>query len=235
MPDGRAHEANIVEFLRRIEPTARALYLVGDVLDYWFEYRTVVPRGHIRFFGQLARMADAGVEITWLTGNHDIWLFDYLRDEIGVRIVDGNLTEQIDGRRFFISHGDGLGRVPTGFRIIRSIFRNKLAQKLYSAIHPRWTIPFAHAWSSGSRGYDNQSELPSWHGTIQTNVTSWAENYAHAHPDTDFIVLGHHHVMVNEALKTGCRLVILGDWIRHDSYAVVRNGQLQLLRYAPNS
>ncbi len=231
LPDRRAHERRVVEFLRSIRDTAEAVYLVGDVLDYWYEYRTVVPRGYVRFFGALAELADAGVRITWLIGNHDIWLFDYLRDEIGIEVVDGSITRRIGGRNFFISHGDGLGRLKPSFRFIRSIFRNHVCQKLYSAIHPRWTIPFAYSWSSGSRGYlpGHSSE---WSGKMKADVRAWAEQYAAEHPDTDYIVLGHHHVVVNEPVGDRCRLIILGDWISHDSYASFDGDTLQMRHFA---
>ncbi|MDE5810962.1 MAG: UDP-2,3-diacylglucosamine diphosphatase, partial [Muribaculaceae bacterium] len=147
----RAKERGVVDWLQSIEDDVSELYMLGDVLDYWFEYRTVVPRGYIRFFGQLARMVDRGVKITWMIGNHDIWLFDYLRDEIGITVVDGSLEKELNGLKFYMAHGDGVGRLPLGFRFIRSVFRNRVCQKLYSAIHPRWTIPFAHRWSTHSR------------------------------------------------------------------------------------
>ncbi|MBR5745314.1 MAG: metallophosphoesterase, partial [Muribaculaceae bacterium] len=97
--DPRDHERRVVDFLRSIKDDAKTLYLMGDVLDYWFEYKKVVPRGYIRFFGALAELADAGVEIIWFVGNHDIWLFDYLRDEIGLKVVDGVEIREIDGKR----------------------------------------------------------------------------------------------------------------------------------------
>ena len=130
--DRRAHEQRLCAFLRSIEGRAKNLFLLGDILDYWFEYRTVVPRGYVRFFGQLARMADAGVRIVWFIGNHDIWLFDYLRDEIGIEIVDtarGGIPQDIDGVRFFLGHGDTFGRQPRSYRILRSVFHNRLCQK----------------------------------------------------------------------------------------------------------
>lgn len=100
-PDRHAHERLVVSFLESIASDADELYMLGDVLDYWFEYRYVVPRGYVRFFGALARLADRGVKIHWFTGNHDIWLFDYLRDEIGIEVVDGYSVRDIFGKRFF--------------------------------------------------------------------------------------------------------------------------------------
>lgn len=217
----RPHERErmVADFLSGIKDDAARLYLVGDILDYWFEYRTVVPRGYVRFFGALADLADAGVRITWLIGNHDIWMFDYLRDELGIEVIDGPVVTEIDGRRFFICHGDGLGRLPLPFRFIRSMFRNRFCQRLYAAIHPRWTVGFAHRWSAGNRDYD-PARPPVFDGPMRCNVEDWARNYVADHPDTDFIVLGHHHVMVDERVGDRCRLVILGDWIYNFSYAV---------------
>ena len=231
LPDRRAHERRVVDFLRSIHDTAEAVYLVGDVLDYWYEYRTVVPRGYVRFFGALAELADAGVRITWLIGNNDIKLFDYLRDEIGIEVVDGSITRRIGDRNFFIAHGDGLGRLEPSFRFIRSVFRNRICQKLYSAIHPRWTVPFAYSWSSGSRGY-LPGHSSSWSGEMKAGVEAWAAQYAAEHPDTDYIALGHHHVVVDEPVGSRCRLIILGDWISHDTYASFDGETLQMHHFA---
>lgn len=228
--DQKERERMAAEFLRSIAGDAARLYLVGDILDYWFEYRTVVPRGHTRFFGALAELADSGVEVTWLIGNHDIWMFDYLRDELGIRVVDGNVTADIDGKRFFISHGDGLGRLEPGFKVIRSVFRNRFCQKLYAAIHPRWTAGFAYRWSASNRDYDANC-APQFSGELRENVEDWAKGYVAEHPETDFIVLGHHHVMVDEPVGNRCQLVILGDWIYNYSYAVFDGEKLLLKQY----
>ena len=164
MGDTRTHEARVVNFLRNEAHDADSLYLLGDILDYWFEYRNVVPRGFIRFFGELAALSDAGVKITWMTGNHDIWLFDYLRDELGIEVVDAPyIVRKIGTRRFILAHGDRIGRTTAGFRFICSLFRNKVCQKLYSGLHPRITVPFAKAWSNSSRcgkGTIDDAEIP---------------------------------------------------------------------------
>lgn len=209
--DPRAHQQRVVNFLHSIAADATELYLVGDVLDYWFEYRTAVPRGYVRFFGALAALADAGVKITWLTGNHDIWLFDYLRTEIGMEVIDSPWVERtIAGKRFIIGHGDRIGRRSAGFRFICSLFRNRLLQWLYSGIHPRWTIPFAHLWSSSSRR--------SRYGIadVEAHANQVGQDVATL-PQADFVVLGHHHIVVDRQMAHG-RLIVLGDWIDHCSY-----------------
>lgn len=227
----RLRERMLVEWLDEIADDAKSLYLVGDILDYWYEYRTVVPRGYVRFFGALARLADSGVKITWLTGNHDIWLFDYIRDEIGIEVVDGSVIRDIDGKTMFISHGDGLGQLKPSFRFIRTLFRNRLCQKLFSAIHPRWTVGFAHAWSAHNRDY-NPNCIPTYDGTIQTHVEKWAEGYIAGHPQTCYIILGHHHVVVDKPINSYCRLIILGDWIYNYTYAVFDGQELSVKQFA---
>ena len=124
------YEKRVVDWLMSVKDEAKAIYMLGDILDYWYEYRTVVPRGYVRFFGALATLADEGVKIYWFIGNHDIWLFDYLRDEIGLTVIDGYSEVTIEGKKFFLSHGDGVGRLKPAFRMMRAIFRNKICQKL---------------------------------------------------------------------------------------------------------
>ena len=215
--DPRAHEQRIVEFLHRIAPDCKRLYLLGDILDYWWEYRTVVPRGYVRFFGAPASLADAGVEIIWFKGNHDIWIFDYLPKEIGLKVHDGALVTEIDGTRFLLEHGDGVGRLPWSFRKLRSLFRCPIAQKLYAAIHPRWTIGFAHSWSSRSRkqgGYTPSERAGD-------NLIEFARAYnASAPQPIDYFIFGHCHILLDKKLPEGGKIVIIGDWIGHFSYAV---------------
>lgn len=223
--DSRAKEQRVVRFLDSIRDNASELYLLGDILDYWYEYKTVVPRGYVRFFGALARLADAGVKITWFIGNHDIWLFDYLRDEIGIRIVDGIEVTEIMGHAFLLTHGDGVGKLKPSFRFIRSMFRNRICQKLYSAIHPRWTIPFALRWSSHSRG--SETNPTPWQGAKET-IWQFAHSTALANPDIEYFIFGHRHLLIDEPLTPTSRLIILGDWLTHYSYAVFDGKSLSL-------
>lgn len=224
----RAHEMRIVRMLRSFEHDAEHIYLLGDVLDYWFEYKTVVPRGYIRFFGELARLADAGIAITWIVGNHDIWLFDYLRNEIGIEIVDGSITRQIGGKMFYLAHGDALGSLKPGFKFIRALFRNRVCQKLYSGIHPRWTVPFAHRWSSGSRK-KGDSRYREWQGDDKEPSYVYAcRHTASQQPRLDFFVTGHRHLAVDKTMPSGCRFVMLGDCFEKFTYAVWNGNDLKL-------
>ena len=120
----------VVRFLDSIKDDADVIYLLGDILDYWYEYRYVVPRGFVRFFGKLAELHDRGIRIVWFIGNHDIWIFDYLPSELGVEIVDGYLDEEIDGKHFLMTHGDGIGKLKPSFKLLRRLFRNRVCQRL---------------------------------------------------------------------------------------------------------
>lgn len=229
IPDGKAHEKKVVEWLRSIEPRCRRLFLLGDVIDYWYEYKHVVPKGFVRFFGQLASMADNGVEITWFIGNHDIWIFDYLPRELGVRVIDGPLITELEGSLFYMAHGDAIGSIKPGFRFMRWLFRNKVAQRLFSTIHPGITIPFAHWWSSSSRkGAVGKYDM--YLGDDREPIVPWAEKYIAQHTNVDYILLGHRHIMLERKVGEHCRLVVLGDWIRNFSYAVWNGSDLHLCK-----
>lgn len=229
LSDSHAYERRVVRWLESIKDNAKALYMLGDILDYWYEYRTVIPRGYIRFFGELARLADAGVEIYWFIGNHDIWLFDYLRDEIGLTVIDGYLVKEIAGKVFFMSHGDGLGKLKPSFRFIRSLFRNRICQKLYSGIHPRWTIPFALNWSTHSRNFNE--EIPQFEGPDKEPLIKFSQDYLTTHPEINYFVYGHKHVLVDFHISDTSEVVILGDWIHHFSYGMFDGNEFKLLTF----
>ena len=221
----RETERRVVDFLDSIKGDAKEVYLLGDILDYWFEYRYVVPRGFTRFFGKIAELTDLGVKVYWFIGNHDIWIFDYLPNELGVEVIDGEVTKEIDGKVFFLAHGDGVGKQPRSFRMLRSLFRNRFCQKLYSAIHPRWTIPFALSWSNSSRKGDD--EYPEYKGEENEFLEIFANDYLKSHK-VDYFVFGHRHIMLDKKLQGGATLVVLGDWLLYCSYAVWDGNNLAL-------
>lgn len=216
-PDSRKSEKRVVNFLDYIKDKADVVYLLGDILDYWYEYRTVVPRGFVRFFGKLAELTDRGVRVVWFIGNHDIWIFDYLPSELGVEVVDGALTEHIDGKTFYMTHGDGVGKLKPSFKLMRNLFRNKFAQKLYSGIHPRWTIPFAYNWSRHSRKTGGSGYDPT---TMVDLLRHFSVDYLREHPEINYFVYGHLHVVEDLKLNDSSRMIILGDWISNFSYGI---------------
>lgn len=217
-PDSREAEQRVVTFLESIRSDCKRLYMLGDVLDYWYEYRYVVPKGFIRFFGKLAELADSGVEITWMIGNHDIWLFDYLPAEIGLEIIDGPVIRDIEGEKFYLAHGDGLGKTKWTFRVLRSLFRNKFCQWLYAGIHPRWTMKFAQNWSRRSRASGEQTWEERSAKAVE-HLYEYSKTVETKHPEIQHFVYGHLHIPLAGKMPGGADFVILGDWIRNFTYA----------------
>ena len=230
MKDSRENERRVVRFLDSIKNDADAIYLLGDILDYWYEYRYVVPRGYVRFFGKLAELSDSGIKIVWLKGNHDIWIFDYLPNELGIIVKDGWLIEEIHGKNFFLSHGDGVGKLAASFKMIRNIFRNRFCQWMYSGIHPRWTVPFAYKWSEHSRKNGEARGVPQ-EMTLK-NLKNFVKEDSALHPEIDYYVFGHVHLVSREAIEGRCEMIILGEWIRTFSYAKMGKEGLQLLNWS---
>lgn len=222
-------ERRVVRWLDGIKDNAKALYLMGDILDYWYEYKYVVPKGFVRFLGKLAELSDMGIEIYWFIGNHDIWLFDYFPKEFGIKVIDGYEVKDIDGKKFFLSHGDGVGKRGFGFRFIRGLFRNKFCQWLYAGIHPRWTIPFAHNCSTSSRKSswkDNKEEEAVRKGMIA--LEEFSLDYLNEHEHIDYFIYGHLHRVVNKEIKPDSNFIVLGDWISRFSYGGYKDGKFEM-------
>lgn len=216
--DTRQNEQKVIDWLNSIKGSAKRLILLGDILDYWYEYRHVVPRGYIRFFGKLAELSDSGIEIHWFTGNHDIWIFDYLPAELGITLHRTNEVLDIDGHSFFLSHGDEVGERKWSFRFIQWLFRNKVAQWCYSWIHPDLTMILAHKWSSSSRKKNNQKGEEHFRGEKHEPLVRFAKEYI-KNNNVEYLIFGHRHILLDLMLTRNNRMVILGDWIKHFSYA----------------
>lgn len=224
-------EKKLVSWLRSIQGECSYLFLVGDIFDYWFEYKNVVPKGYTRFLGQLSFMSDSGVEIHFFTGNHDIWEFGYLEKEVGLRVHRAPIKCRIEDKTFFIAHGDEFDFRSKSFRFIRAIFHNKLCQKLYAAIHPRWTVSFAHKWAESSRkkGLKKANQNHSTFFDEQEDyLVQWTKSYLNENPnsDIDIFIFGHTHSLIDLMLANNKRLIVLGDWLKHFSYAVWDNESL---------
>ncbi|MCF0213651.1 MAG: UDP-2,3-diacylglucosamine diphosphatase [Muribaculaceae bacterium] len=232
----RERELLLCRWLESIEPTAKRLYMLGDMLDFWWEYRTVVPRGFVRFFGALARLADSGTEIVWLRGNHDIWLKDYLATEIPCRVVTGSEQVEIDGTWFFLEHGDGVGYQPRAYRMLRAFFHNKVAQKMYSWIHPRWAIAIAGAWSRKSRKSHGKHEVRVEScSKAMDALKDFAMEYHAQEPKIRYFLFGHLHYPMEIDLKNEIKMIVLGGWFSHPTYAVFDGKALTVKKVEPES
>ncbi|HOI27613.1 MAG TPA: UDP-2,3-diacylglucosamine diphosphatase [Paludibacteraceae bacterium] len=226
-------ERRLVRWLDSIKKDASSLFLLGDMFDYWFEYKYVVPKGFTRFLGKLGELSDMGVKIYIFIGNHDIWMFDYLPKEIGAVVVREPMTIELMGKKFFLAHGDGLGDPNKMFRFIRRFFRNKLCQRLYKGINPWFTIPLGQTWSRHSRSSKLGSEEESYLGEDREYLVKFAKEDAKTN-NVDYYIFGHRHIMLDLAMADKKRVVILGDWITNFSYASFDGSELRLSVFEEN-
>ena len=222
-------EKKLVRWLDDIKKDAVAVYFLGDTFDYWYEYKYVAPRGHVRFLGKLAELSDSGIEIHLLIGNHDIWLYDYLHKEVGAIIHHKPFTVKLLGKKFFLAHGDEVGYRPFKYRFIQSMFRNRFCQVLYSTIHPRWSFGFARSWSLRNRKKGHKTcKIEQAHSRYVKALEDFSKSCLQTHPDIHFFIFGHLHILLDRQLNDAARMLIIGDWMHLFSYAVWDGNQLTL-------
>ncbi|MBR5640117.1 MAG: UDP-2,3-diacylglucosamine diphosphatase [Muribaculaceae bacterium] len=229
--DKREHEGRLVAFLDSIKDDAAELFLLGDILDYWYEYKYVVPRGHVRFLGKLAELADAGVKIYWFTGNHDVWLFDYLATEIGLKVLKGNTMMEIMGHQFLLSHGDDVGYQKPMYRITRWCFYNPVCQWLYASVHPRWTYPIATGWSQNNRVTRSMEQEEKIKEVCCKRLETFCNEHVIEHPEVQHYIFGHVHLAQQVTLNGDRTMTILGDWIDQFTYATFDGNEVKLHKY----
>jgi UDP-2,3-diacylglucosamine hydrolase len=221
----RKREDRIVRWLDSIKPTAAEIYLMGDVFDFWFEYATVVPKGYIRLLGKLAELSDAGIRIVMFKGNHDMWMFDYFKKELGIEIVPDELIIERNGKTFFLHHGDGLGPGDQGYKFLKSFFRSRFCQWLFARIHPNLGIGIAKKWSSKSRLLNDRKE------EFKNEEQEWLVTYSRQmlrNRKFDFLIFGHRHLPLDIRVSDQSRYINLGEWINYNSYAVFDGKSLEL-------
>ncbi|MGN0310606.1 MAG: UDP-2,3-diacylglucosamine diphosphatase [Bacteroides sp.] len=216
----RTQERRLVNFLDSIKQKAAAVYLLGDMFDFWYEFRLVVPKGYTRFLGKLSELTDLGVEVHFFTGNHDIWCGDYLEKECGVILHRQPLTTEIYGKTFYLAHGDGLGDPDRKFKFLRAMFHSQTLQTLFSAIHPRWSVELGLSWAKHSRLKRVDGREPDYMGEQEEPLVIYTKQYMKSHPDVNFFIYGHRHIELDLLLTSQTRMMILGDWINSFTYAV---------------
>jgi UDP-2,3-diacylglucosamine hydrolase len=215
-----AREARLHDFLRAVAGRATHLFVMGDLFDFWFEYRTAIPRRYFETLGALRDVRDAGVEITYLAGNHDFWLGTFMTETLGIRFHDGALPVTLQGRRLWLHHGDGLVGGDLGYRVLKKVLRNPLSIGAYRWIHPDLGIPLAHWVSRWSRGSREGRPLEPTRLIREIAAPRFAEGY-------DAVMVGHFHHRY-EHRENGREFIILGDWIDDFTYAVLEDGRLSL-------
>lgn len=232
LPHDRTRERRLVRFLDSVKHHASAVYLLGDMFDFWYEYKTVVPRGYTRFLGKLSELTDLGVEVHFFIGNHDIWCGDYLEKECGVILHTKPLTIEMSDKVFYLAHGDGLGDPDPKFRFLRVVFHNKTCQRLFSAIHPRWAMSFGLKWAAHSRlKHDAEGGDPPYMGEDKEHLVLYAKEYLRSHPNINYFIFGHRHIELDLLMTRQSRVLILGDWVSQFTYAVFDGENLFLENY----
>jgi UDP-2,3-diacylglucosamine hydrolase len=218
----RARESLLIRFLDRIESNAEKLYIVGDLFDYWFEYRTVIPRGYHRLLTKLDEILNKGIEINYLMGNHDFYFRDFFSNELGVRIFGEPIVTTLGGKKFYITHGDELAEKDLGYKILKRLLRNRFSQLLYSLVHPDLGIWLAKHSSQKSRDYTSWKRYGEGEGLVGFAERKISEGF-------DYVVMGHRHVPIFQRIGNGF-YVNLGDWVKHYTYAVFDGEKVELLQ-----
>ncbi len=219
-------EKRIVGWLDKIKNNAHAIYLVGDLFDFWFEYKYVVPKGHIRLLGKLAELADSGIELHIFHGNHDLWQFGYLEKELGCKVHHSPLLVNISGKRFYIAHGDGLGPGQRWFKFVLSVYRNSFFQRLFAFFHPSIGMRLAN-WFSHRSKMKPTIENGQYLGDEKEYLFLHAADVLRKDP-VDYFIFGHRHLSFNRPLN-GARVVNLGDWFTKNTYAVYDGENVKLI------
>ncbi len=222
----REREKTIIRWLDSIEDQAAEIYLLGDLFDFWFEYGSVVPRGFIRIQGKLAQLRDKGIPIFFFTGNHDMWMFDYFEKELDIPVIREPIIKEIQGKKFYLGHGDGLGPGDNGYKFIKKVFANPLCQWLFARLHPNFGFGLANFWSRKSRS--KSPTIEKFHGEENEWLITYA-NEQQAQNPVDYYIFGHRHLPIDYMLKDGkARYINLGEWMNFNSYAVFDGENIQL-------
>jgi UDP-2,3-diacylglucosamine hydrolase len=219
-------ERQIVRWLDMVSVDAESIYLVGDLFDFWFEYKSVVPRGYVRLLGKLAELIDGGLPIYIFTGNHDMWMGSYLDDELGCPVLREPIRARHSGKQFLIGHGDGLGPGDHGYKLIKRIFSNTLSQWFYARLHPNFAFKIAQFWSNKSRSEAEKKD--EWLGKEREWLVSYAEEIIDSEP-IDYFIFGHRHLPIICNLSNDLSMYVnLGDWLEYNSYATFDVNQLKI-------
>lgn len=222
-------EKLIVRWLDEIKHDAKEIFLVGDLFDFWFEYKHAIPKGFVRLQGKIAELTDSGIPITIFTGNHDMWIFDYIPKELGVKLYRGNITREFNGKKFLIGHGDGLGPGDHGYKFIKKVFANKLCQWAFERLHPNFGLGIGNYWSRKSRKVNADNDE-----VFLGEENEWLAIYCREYlqkEHIDYFVFGHRHLPLEIKLNENSTYFNLGEWINYNSYAVFDGEKLELKNY----
>ncbi len=227
-------EKKVVQFLESVKSTAAALFIVGDIFDFWFEYKKAVPKGFTRLLGKLAELSDSGIPIIVFTGNHDLWMDGYFEKELNIKVYHEPQQFVWNNKKFLIGHGDGLGPGDHGYKFLKKVFTNPICKRLFRFLHPDFGIGLANYFSRKSKEKTGTSddhflgEENEW--LIVYCKTILKESFY------DYFIFGHRHYPIDFSLPNNSRYINLGDWIKNFTYAEFDGEDVQLKKFElPNS
>ncbi|MBT8312242.1 MAG: UDP-2,3-diacylglucosamine diphosphatase [Flavobacteriaceae bacterium] len=224
-------EKKFVSWLDEIKKDAAVIFLLGDLFDFWFEYRTVVPRGFTRTLGKLAELSDSGITLYYFVGNHDLWMNGYFEQELGIEVFHKPQEFEINGKVFLIGHGDGLGPGDKGFKRMKKVFTNPFAQWVFRWIHPDWGVRIAQYFSVKNKLISGKEDMQ-----FLGEDREWLVQYAKRKlldKHYDYFVFGHRHLPLNISLAENSKYINLGDWITYFTYANFDGDIMDLSSYKP--
>jgi UDP-2,3-diacylglucosamine hydrolase len=237
IPDSKQsleREKRLVHWLEMARKDASEIFLMGDLFDFWFEYKTVVPRGYTRLLGMLAEISDSGIPVHLFRGNHDMWAHSYLQEETGIQLHRDPEFRSFNGKNFYLAHGDGLGPGDHGYKLIKKVFASPVNQWLFRLIHPDLGIKMALFWSRKSRHAALQKEKKEEERNlrlINERILQHSRELLTKHPETDYLIYGHYHYPLETRLSEKAVQLVLGDWLTHFTYAVFNGENLELKEF----
>lgn len=224
----REREFKIIKWLDSIKSDAAAIFLLGDVFDFWYEYKKVIPKGFARFQGKIAELTDSGVQVIIFSGNHDMWMKDYLSEELGVIIYHEPASLSTGETKLLIGHGDGLGPGDFNYKIMKKLFKNSMTRWAFSRLHPNFSLGLGQAWSKSSRINDTDFEGESFkEKEYLFQYCQQIEEQVHY----DFYIFGHRHLHLDMQVNNTSRYINLGEWVNNSRYASLSNGQIDLIDF----
>ena len=227
--ESRKREDRLVRFLNHAKQEAAAIFIVGDIFDFWFEYKTVVPKGFVRILGCLAQISDAGIPLHIFTGHHDLWMTDYFEKELNANLYFEPKQFKLGNKQFYIGHGDGLGPGDYGYKRLKKIFTNPLCKWLFRWLHPDAGIRLANYFSAKSRAKTGSSDEV-FLGADKEWLIIYTKDKA-KELDIDYFVFGHRHFAIDYPINEKSRYINLGDWIRLNTYGVFDGNTMQLVKW----
>lgn len=225
-------ERQIIQWLNSVRADAHSIYLLGDIFDFWFEYKHTIPKGFVRLLGKLAEFNDAGIQIVFFTGNHDMWMFDYFPQELGIPVYRKPHLIEVGQQRLLVGHGDGLGPGDNTYKILKKFFDSKACQWLFARIHPNLGMTIANKWSRRSR-ITNSKRDETFQGESGEYLWMYCKEMEKS-VHHDYYIFGHRHLPLHLKVNPDSTYINVGEWVNQQTYAVYDGTTVELKEFNPD-